>query len=634
MCGIAGIHAFGAERFDAALVEPMTQSLVHRGPDDCGYAAFAPGRPAHDWRRGGDAPAEPAATAFGSRRLSIVDLSDAGHQPMAGAGGRLWISYNGEVYNHLELRRELEGLGHEFRSGCDVEVVLAAFEHWGTACFHRFNGMWALAIYDGRSDELVLSRDRFGVKPLYVHRGPGRLVWGSEAKALFACPGVPRSPDLGTIYDYVARHYRWVDGGRQTFFEGVEYVPAGHVWVVDRAGGVREEPFWRIDPDGFENGISDGDARERFRELFSDAVRLRLRADVPVATLLSGGLDSSSVTAMAAAHSAKPVTAFSARFDEPGYDEGEWIDALVAHVGADARSIHPRSPDLIPTLQTMLRYHDEPVCTATWFAHWLIMEDVAGEGFPVILNGHVGDELFAGYWDHYMYNLADLEHAHPARFETELAAWQDNHGRDPGEWQRVRAAILAGELRTADARRENEAVAGERLLAARRTPERPDPFAGRDNLTGRLWQELRYETVPATLRPEDRDSMAFSIESRSPFLDYRLVEFAFALPSRFKIRGGLGKWLVREAMGELLPATVRERRNKQGLIAPTEHWFRGASRDAVRDVLASPELAARGLLRQDEVLRRFDEHVAGQANHYLEIWQWLNLELWMREFFH
>lgn len=636
MCGLAGIVAAPGGSFAARRVEPMTQSLAHRGPDDFGFVAFgAEDAAPRPWAEDDGAPEIGARAALGSRRLAILDLSAAGHQPMSDASGRYWLAYNGEVYNYVELRSELEAAGHEFRSGCDTEVVLAAFKHWGPDCFRRFNGMWALAIWDTQEQTLVLSRDRFGVKPLYIHRPPGGgLMFASEIKALLADPEVPRSPDLATVYNYAARHYRWVDGHRPSFFDGIENVPAGHVVTLHADGRIDERRFWQLDPDRFDDDLTDDEALARFRELLTDAVRVRLRADVPVATLLSGGLDSSSVTVLAAQLSDQPVTTFSARFEEEGFDEGVYIDATVAQAGADGRMVHPRSGDLLETLDRMLDFNDEPICTATWFAHWLIMEQVAGMGFPVILNGHVGDELFAGYWDHYMYNLADLQRTDAAAFEAEMQAWQRNHGRDPSEYPRTLERVEAlerGAVGPADSLTQYDAAVSGEVRAAAFVPERNDPFAERGLLTSRLYQELTYETVPATLRPEDRNSMAFSIESRSPFLDYRLVEAAFAMPNRFKVRDGLGKWTIREGMRGILPDKVRTRMDKQGLVAPTERWFRGASREATREVLASSELADRGLLDRDEVLRVFDEHVAGHANHYMAIWQWLNLELWMRK---
>ena len=284
----------------------------------------------------------------------------------------------------------------------------------------------------------------------------------------------------------------------------------------------------------------------------------------------------------------------------------------------------------------MLAFNDEPVCTATWFAHWLVMEEVAKSGFPVILNGHVGDELLAGYWDHYMYNLSDLEDSDPEAFGREQKSWLANHHRDPAEYAQMLSRVNAladGTLGPAESLTLYDSAAGERVRECARVPPRPDPFASRDLLSSRLFNELSYETVPATLRPEDRNSMAHSIESRSPFLDYRLVEFAFSLPNKMKIRNGLGKWLIRESMKGILPETVRCRRDKQGLVAPTEKWFKGTSQQAVREVLASPQLADRGLLNQAEVLRFFDEHASGEANHYMAIWQWLNVELWARQTF-
>ena len=636
MCGIAGAYAFATARLAPADVVGMVQALAHRGPDDAGFASFDAGGRAHAWTPRDDAPpAAPARCTLGNRRLSIFDLSPAGHQPMADPTGRWWIAYNGEVYNHVELRHELEALGHRFRSHCDTEVLLAAFVQWGAACFARMNGMWAAAIYDTREHTLVLSRDRFGVKPLYVHRAPDGLRFGSEVKALLADPAVPRTPDLRTLFDYAARHYRWVDGGRRTFYAGIEHLPPGHTWTVHPDGRVDEERFWDLDATRRRDDLSDEQALEGFRDLFRDAVGLRLRADVPVATLLSGGLDSSSVTVMAAALSDAPVTTFSARFDERDFDEGPYIEATAAAVGADARFVYPRAAELLPTLDRMLDFHDEPVCTATWFAHWLVMEQVAGLGFPVILNGHVGDELFGGYWDHQMYRQLDLLRSGDRDgFEHEQASWLAAHGRDPQEYARTVARIEAleqGRLGPADPLTQYASAVAPEVRAAADVQERPARYADRDVLSERLYQELRYETVPATLRPEDRNSMAFSIESRSPFLDYRLVEFAFSLPGRFKVRDGLGKWIVREGMRGLLPELVRTRRDKQGLVAPAERWYRGEAAVAVREVLASPELRAHGVLDQAEVLRCFDEHAAGHANHYLQIWQWLNLELWMRK---
>ena len=234
-------------------------------------------------------------------------------------------------------------MGYTFTSSCDTEVVLHAFDAWGTDCFARFNGMWAIAIYDERDGSLVLSRDRFGVKPLYVHRGRDQLVFGSEIKALLRHPDVPREPDLGTIYNYVARHYRWVDGGARSFYAGIEHFPKGHWWRIDADGGSRSAASGRWTRRGWTQSLTDDEALERFRETFRDAVAIRLRADVPVATLLSGGLDSGSVTAVAAQLSDLPVTTFSARFDEEGYDEGRWIEALTAGRGR-GRPVHPSSP--------------------------------------------------------------------------------------------------------------------------------------------------------------------------------------------------------------------------------------------------------------------------------------------------
>lgn len=634
MCGIVGAYHFDGRPISPALLERMTSCLAHRGPDDFGHALFHTDGTVSQWKE--QRPETAANVGFGTRRLKIIDLS-AVSQPLSNTERTLWLTFNGELYNYLELRGELSSLGHRFLTMTDTEVVLAAFTEWGDSCFGRFNGMWGLAIYDTRDGSLILSRDRWGVKPLYVHRTAEHLLFASEIKALLLHPSVPRAPDGYTIFNYAARHYRWVDGGRRTFFEGIENVLPGTFWRVDARGRVTEGRYWSLKPDRIASVSGDADVLEQFRNLFEDAVRVRLRSDVPVASMLSGGLDSSSVTCMAAKLSGAPITTFSARYQERAFDEGEYIEDTIRHISADGRFIWPKPGDLLGTLGTMLQAHDEPICTVTWFAHWLVMKEVAGMGFPVLLNGHVGDELFGGYWGHYPYYFADLERDNDPAFHVEYDQWMGNHNRDPQEYPRFKAQLARihrGEITKADPfTLYPDVVTPDFRSTYSALPNRPNPFASRGNLTEKLYDELTYETVPATLRPEDRNSMAFSIETRSPFLDYRLVEYAFALPNRFKIRNGLGKWVIREGMRGIIPEKVRMRTDKQGFNAPTREWYRDQNRMTVREILASRSLRERGILDQDAVLRRFDEHVAGGADHYLAIWQWLNLELWMRQTF-
>ena len=635
MCGIVGIYHFKDSPISAQVLEQMTSSIAHRGPDDFGYAVFGKNGEVFTWKDE-TPPLINGNVAIGNRRLKIIDLSSAGHQPMTIAHDLLWLTYNGEIYNYIELRDELIREGYSFVSHTDSEVILNAYLAWGTNCFSKFNGMWALALYDRRNGSLVLTRDRWGVKPLYVYHDPHQMVFGSELKALFCHPAVPKKPEYFTIYNYVARHYRWVDGSRRTFFDGIQNLPPGHYWIFGKDGNFEEKRYWELKPQVTKGSENEDEVLSQFFDLFSDAVRIRLRSDVPVATMLSGGLDSSSVTCMAARLSSKPITAFSARYAEKEFDEGIYIESTINHVGADSKWIYPKPGELIGTLNEMLEYHDEPVCTVTWFAHWMVMREVAKMNFPVLLNGHVGDELFAGYWDHYLYNFVDLEETDPVAFEHEFNSWLTNHARNPDEYKQLKVRLNAfaqGRIQPADANSDYGSVVMPAIANYSTPPERPNPFNNRGHLTSRLYLELMYETVPATLRPEDRNSMAFSIETRSPFLDYRLVEFAFSLSNRFKIRDGLGKWLIREGMRGILPEPVRARKDKQGFNAPTAHWFKNENHDAVRSIFASKSLEQHGILNQQEILSRFDEHVRGRANHYQAIWQWLNLELWMRQEF-
>src|SRR5437660_6373399 len=278
MCGIVGVFHFNSQPVSAQVLEQMTLSLAHRGPDDFGCVLFDSQRRAHAWQ-GDRAPSVGASIGLGHRRLSIIDLSMSAHQPMPNADRSLWLSYNGEIYNYLELRAELAAKGYRFASQGDSEVILNAYSEWGTKCFERFNGMWALAIYDARDGSLLLSRDRWGVKPLYIYRDGKRLVFGSEVKALFRHPGVPCRPNYRTIYNYVARHYRWVDGGAETFYEGIESLPPAHCRKIASDGRSTEECYWALDATRRITPASDGEVLANFRAIFDDAVRLRLRSD-------------------------------------------------------------------------------------------------------------------------------------------------------------------------------------------------------------------------------------------------------------------------------------------------------------------------------------------------------------------
>lgn len=634
MCGIAGFIGFGR---DAAIskeeIWAMTQRLAHRGPNDAGCVLIDGLRTAAFRDVMEKTPFSRAGVALGNRRLSILDLSDRGHQPMSSPDGRVWMSYNGEVYNYVELKKELEAKGHLFFSTSDTEVVLHAYLEWGADCFTRFNGMWGVALYDLRSQELILSRDRLGKKPLYYYRAASGLFFASEIKALLTHPAVPREMNLRKVAAYAGLHYRYVDDDEDSFFRDIQQVPKSSVMTVDRNGKVRVRRYWTLA--GLEplpEQADEGALIEEYRDLLTDAVKLRLRSDVPVGIMMSGGLDSTSIACLAAPRN-PTLVAFSGVTGEGYYDESEFMKEVIQKTGIRSVFVYPKPAPLLETLREMMARHDEPVCTVTWYSLYLITREIARHQIPVILTGHGGDELLAGYWDHYHYRFADLRSSGRGDAE-ERRAWQENHGRDPAEYDREKGYI--------ERLRQDRSVELERFsrylpllsptarAAARKAV--PDcPLNG--ELTRRLYLEIMYETIPPSLRAEDRNTMAHSIENRVPFLDYRLIEFCFRLDNRFKIRGGLGKWIHREAMKGILPEKVRTRKEKVGFNAPADEWFRNELRKDIEEMIDRPSPINDQVYDRSAVRRCFDEHVAG-ANHAMFFWQFINLHVWYEMFFH
>ena len=626
MCGLAGIFNLDGKPVNRRVLEAMNNALAHRGPDDQGLIMLDPvsGR-----------PSEMGALGLAGTRLSIIDLSRAGRTPLTDSEKTVHLVYNGEIYNYLELRKELEIKGHIFRSKTDTEVITAAYKEWGPGCQNRFNGMWALALFDVRNRLLFCSRDRMGIKPFYYFRTRNAFVFASEIKSLLAHPDLTPRPARQALFNYLARSYRFVDGRHTSFFEDVFQLEPGcgltvspEVWKTQK--------YWRLDPDRTFQGTED-EAVATFRDLLTDAVRLRLRSDVPAAVQLSGGLDSSAIAAVSAKWSGPGLPVFSACFDEKPFDEREFIEPTIAAIKAEPHFIFPRPGELRETLPQMIRAFDEPICTVTFFAHWQVMAEVKRLGFKVLLNGHGADELSAGYYDHYLHNLADLRKAGMIKeFESERRAWLNNHGRQRERRLKDYLDLLD---RGGDYMKDYvrsfacyEAALGPALSGETGGPDRPlGPYGS--ILSNRLHRELFYETVPASLKAEDRVTMAHSVESRLPFLDYRLVEFMFSLPNSLKIKNGLGKHIQRKALSGIIPEKVRARTEKVGFNAPSEKWFREQLRDWLDETSKSPRLFDQGLLNRAGFDRIREEHQAGRANHYQFLWQVLNLDLWLAEYF-
>lgn len=668
MCGIAGVVLLRSRSTDVGLLLRMSQAIRHRGPDDEGFlfgdassgaywisggpdtpeAVFAAGLP-YTPRRADLAVAEGGYDlGLVSRRLAILDLSAAGHQPMANESQTLWITYNGEVYNYKEIRSELKSTGHRFFSESDTEVVLHAYEQWGPACLHRFNGMWAFALWDRGNRRLFCARDRFGVKPFYYFWDGSTFVFASQIKAILASGLVQARPYEPAIYDYLL--YGLVDHEPTTCFEGIKQLPPGHYLTLDLSRGTLQITKWYELPAGPErrDRLADKEYVQQFYELFRDAVRLRLVSDVPVGTCLSGGLDSSSIVCMvdrimreegAKLGGLDQQHTFSARYEDPAHDEGPFIEAVVAKTQVRAHAVYPTGDELVRDLQMLVRVQDQPFGSTSIYAQWRVFQLARESGVTVTLDGQGGDEILAGYHSYYAPYLASLlRSVQVASFGRELYAWHALHGYPLLKGMGATARALLPPAWKTMVRKSLTQVARHgvgALWKGARSLGLKDAADGQvlpsDAFSCALYFGIK-RGLPALLRYEDHNSMAHGIESRTPFLDYRLVELALQTPHRLKIRHGVTKILLREAMRGILPEKVRTRVDKVGFSTPEAEWFRGPMVQVIADVFRSSSFRARPYFDCNQVEQVFRAHVERKRNASNLIWRWLNLELWLRQY--
>jgi asparagine synthase (glutamine-hydrolysing) len=622
MCGIAGIVAsVRLDPGDPARVERMRDVLAHRGPDDRGL--HVDGR-----------------AALGHRRLSIVDLA-AGHQPLANEDGTIWVTYNGEIYNHAEVRRELEARGHRYRTRCDTETIVHAYEEWGDDCVHRFRGMFAFAVWDAPRRRALLARDRFGVKPLYWAAAGDRLLFGSEIKAILASGLVRREVDRGALAELLAARYT---SGEETLFAGIRKLLPGHLLVYE-AGRPAVRRWWDV-PIGETPPVEPAEIVPRFRALLEHAVRLRLMSDVPLGVFLSGGIDSSVIAALMARQIDRPLQTFSVAFEERAFSELAHSRAVARAIGAEPREVVVGAADFFRVLPRLVWHEDEPMAHPSSVPLYFVSR-LARDHVKVVLTGEGADELLAGY----------------GRYPRTLLNW-----RAGGLYARAAPAAVRRGVAALARRLPSRlgALAGRSFLARPRTPEAmafdafaaipvaqlarlcPDlapreevvyraaraffdaPGDGASLLDRLLYADLKTYLVELLMK-QDQMSMAASIESRVPFLDHELVEFAARLPAAWKLRGPTTKRVLREAARDLLPRAVLER-PKMGFPVPFGAWTRGAWHGLVRDVLLDARARQRGVTDPAAVRALLDRHRRGAPGCADALWMLLNLELWFRIF--
>jgi asparagine synthase (glutamine-hydrolysing) len=618
MCGVVGIIGF--PQADAEAVRRDLDNTIcllrHRGPDDGGV-----------WMGHG--------IALGHTRLSIIDLSPKGAQPMSDPSGRWTIAYNGEVYNYVELRDQLRDRGHTFRSRTDTEVVLAALIEWGPAALERLNGMWALALWDAQREELFLARDRAGKKPLYLARLPrGNWAFSSEITPLLRL-GASREIHRQAAFDFLTQG-TYGHLGARTFFDGIEQLPAAHYALVRRDKAPEPRRYWdlpRIAPrDLVPYDVS---FRATFRDLMTDAVRLRLRSDVPVGATLSGGLDSSTIVLLVDRLSAgAPLHLFTSLYPGTRHDETPFFESVVRRMAQPV--IHRAQPD--PSawrddLIAVLAHQEEPFGDTSILAHFTLMREARRAGVPVILSGQGGDELLLGYPSMVTAFLgARLASGDPAAI-GELWRWAPTVGMGRGAALRnVMGAALP--LAARDRIRQRfVARMAERVTPALRSGASLRRFEpdGRDALSSYLRQVFTRFAIPHLTHYDDRNAMAFSVEGRMPFLDVRLIELMYSVRGEALFSKGFTKRVLRESFADLLPPEVRLRRDKIGFYTPLADWLR-ANAGWIEGFMTPDRLVAAGLLRVERYTRAVQLLGGGRSEEALEVWRGFILHLWMERF--
>ena len=625
MCGIAGrVNFRSGAPVSAQSVAAMCDLLAHRGPDGSGVHTDGP-------------------VGFGHRRLAIIDLSEMGRQPMSTDDERLVITFNGEIYNYQELRASLAGRGYRFRTQTDTEAILAAYDHYGVDCLRHLRGMFAFAIWDARERTLFIARDRLGKKPLYYRLDRDGIAFASEPKAFLADPGFEASPNLEAISHYLS--YQFVPSPYSAF-AGVERLRPAHYLLV-KDGLVDVQRYWqlRYQP---KQVVSEEEACERLLAKLREATRLRLISDVPLGAFLSGGIDSSAVVALMAEASPAPVKTFSIGFDEKRYDELEYARLVARRYGTDHHEFIVR-PNAVEVFDKLVWHYNEPFADSSAIPTYYLSQ-LTRRHVTVALNGDAGDENFAGYERYVLHGTAAQYERLPSGLRRVLAratrrlparaggvgVWARTHrtlqrGARPAERRYVEDLMqFDPQLRTELCTREFaeavdlESTAG-LLLDQFATSDAPDL------LDAMLDVDVNWYLPDALLVKVDIATMAHGLEGRSPMLDHEFVEFAATLPSTFKRRDGVSKYILKRAVGPLLPAEIIDR-PKKGFTVPLDHWFRNELREMATDALLGSRATGRGYFNTATVERLLTEHVRGTRDWHEQLWNLLMLELWHRQF--
>lgn len=613
------------EKADGLLIRRMNDKIIHRGPDDSGI--FVEGN-----------------VGLGHRRLSILDLSKAGKQPMHSIDGRFVIVFNGEIYNYVELKEELLQEGARFQNETDTEVIMEAYRYWGTECTKRFNGMWAFALFDKEENIILFSRDRFGVKPLYLYENEEDLVFASEIKCILEIYPQERIPNITELRRYMVCVQE--DADENTFYKNIKSFPKSYNMVYDLHSGEKKwEEYWKIDVPVFKEKWKTDNPYRLCRNLLEDAVRIRLRADVEVGASLSGGLDSSTLVSIVNKKFGTRMHTFSSIYEEKDCDEKEFIDCMNDHTDSYRHYIYPdREEDLIQDLKDMTYYHDGPCHAASPYSGFCVYRGV-GDTVTVMLDGQGADEIFGGYMYYYMSKLRDLleEDGWAARRKA-IRLLAQIQSVWPQFFTKISSAVLVQALGARGYRylkkksgfpnqRGNRGIRpffSDKFWEIDMKDESKPDDTVHGYLNGIMNMSLRHTMLPRILHDVDRNSMARSLEVRLPFLDYRLVEFSYTLSNEQKIHNTWTKYVLRKSCRKYLPKKIWSRRNKMGFPAPFAKWIQDERyKDTIKNYLDS--FKNRGIVKPEGIEESYEAQLEGREDYAEFLFRCTMLELWLQE---
>ncbi len=639
MCGLAGIFNLDGAPISSQDLLKMTRTIRHRGPDDEGYLLINTSSKLIHHHFHDDSIPEIKSSAsvlpsqtncnlgIGYRRLAIIDLSANGHQPMADPSKQIWLSFNGEIYNYIEIRIELLKLGHHFKSNSDSEVLIHAYLEWGEQCLQKFIGMFAFVIYDNRTSSLFIARDRMGIKPFNYFLDGNQFIYASEEKQIAAIIPDKLSPNRSAVLEFLQwnRQFETTD----TFVKEIKQLPAAHYAIIS-SHGIELNRYWDIPYVPEDELLSESDSCNAIQELLTDSIKLRLRSDVPLGIALSGGIDSSAVCCLARTLTKQAIRTFSVYYEGKQFDERKYIQAVLDQGGFES-TFQTGSKEITVEELTAWTYHqDAPTAGGSPYSAYLNYKNVRKAGIIVLLNGQGGDELFAGYPYFYKYYLAQCIQQ---RNYGELLKTTANLAYHQGLKSALSHSYLAVQSLNSDPvslkKLEHKKYASPELY-----PDTQMQFNVRSNrslLSTALQNAIQISHLPHMLHWEDRNSMANSIESRVPFLDHRLVEKSFYIPDHLKLHHGETKYILRQSMKRYVPEIILSRKDKIGFASPTNLWTHSILNEAIQDMAHSSGFLSRDWWHGKQIQERIVKNTDQFGEN--ELWKIFTTELWYQSTF-